>query len=109
MTVPGPSWSHADTVKLRAMLLDGCHTWAMIVVKFPNRTSKAVQARAHHIRCKNVYYVDHEKRIAERKAAKVSKSPAPKKSRPPYLTCDRMVSPAKAELAHANGQRVNYA
>jgi len=102
-----PLWTHAETEKLRTLLLSGQHSWSSICAKFPNRTAKAVQQRARHIRCKNMHSVNQAERAAERKKARAY-IPAPHKSNKPQLTADCMVKRATGELYHRNGRRVSY-
>ena len=101
------SWSGRDMRKLRELLMGAEHPWRAIYDHFPSRTERAVAHKARSMGCKNMYYVEQEKRAEERK--KCVKPKPPKKPRLPYLTCDRMVSPDTAELCHANGNEVIYA
>lgn len=107
MTAPFVLWSQAETDKLRKLLMGGHHSWAAICALFPNRTSKAVNARAKLIRCKNMYCVNQALRAAERRAAEAYK-PAPPKSNRPQLPANTMVPRASGGLYHGNGRVVSY-
>lgn len=102
-------WSQNEIEKLRKLLMDGKHTWLAIQGKFPNRTPRAIAAKARVIRRKNMYYVAQAQRAEERKKAKEYKAPPRKSNKSFALSPDRMVLPATADMVHASGERVHYA
>jgi len=102
-------WSHDDTEKLRQLLIDGKHSWSEINTIFPNRTRKAIAARAEHIRCRNMYYVYNTRINAFKSKKAVCSSKKSSSSNKPKNPANEVVSKVNSVLLHANGRRVNYA